>query len=244
MYKITVDRNDKNYVRYYDIPHLFTEMSKDFKYIDLSQFKKIKTVPSNLLQLKEIRINDFIDIPDTLFNVDKIILYTGNIFKKNTILISDRVYSDYAYYKDESNINGCDFSIKCTGIFKRECYTEWDAYSDYNYDTGYDYNFDDYDSDINPYDSDNNSGTSFDSFDTISDKTWDKFYTVIENFHAIKIMKFVNQLKRFKQIKNGFKQFLNLYKQYKQFKILWKIAEYYSARKYAPKYILNYTELD
>jgi len=35
----------------------------------------------------------------------------------------------------------------------------------------------------------------------------------------------------------------NFYKKYKRNKILWKIAEYYMAKKYAPKNILKYINL-
>jgi Leucine-rich repeat (LRR) protein len=51
-------------------------------------------------------------------------------------------------------------------------------------------------------------------------------------------------IKRQKKIKKGFLGVIILYKRYKLFKILWKIAEYYTAIKYAPSKILNYIELD
>ena len=48
---------------------------------------------------------------------------------------------------------------------------------------------------------------------------------------------------RQKKIKNGFIQFIKLYKRYKLFIQLWKIAEYYTAKKYHPNNILKYITL-
>ncbi len=48
---------------------------------------------------------------------------------------------------------------------------------------------------------------------------------------------------RQKKIRKGLYKFITLYKKYKLFKILWKIAEYYIKKKYAPENILKYIQL-
>jgi len=50
-------------------------------------------------------------------------------------------------------------------------------------------------------------------------------------------------LQRQKKIKLGFIKFIKLYKYSIKSPILWKIAEYYTAKKYSPKNILNYINL-
>jgi hypothetical protein len=50
-------------------------------------------------------------------------------------------------------------------------------------------------------------------------------------------------IKRQKRIKNGFIKFIKLYKKYKWLKTLWKIAEYYTAKKYSPDNIIKYIDL-
>ena len=49
---------------------------------------------------------------------------------------------------------------------------------------------------------------------------------------------------RQKRIKTGFLKFIKLYKRYKLFIQLWKIAEYYTAKKYHPNNIHKYITLD
>jgi len=49
---------------------------------------------------------------------------------------------------------------------------------------------------------------------------------------------------RQKKIKHGFKKFMILFKKYIFFKKLWKIAEYYTQKKYSPGNILKYIDLD
>lgn len=44
-------------------------------------------------------------------------------------------------------------------------------------------------------------------------------------------------------INKKIKKFQNLWKKYKKNKILWQIAEYYSAKKYSPLNILKYIDL-
>jgi hypothetical protein len=51
-------------------------------------------------------------------------------------------------------------------------------------------------------------------------------------------------LKRQRKIKKGFIKFVNLYKKYKWLNTLWKIAEYYTAKKYSPKNIFKYIDLE
>lgn len=46
------------------------------------------------------------------------------------------------------------------------------------------------------------------------------------------------------RINNGFIKFLKLYKKYKFKLTLWKIAEYYTKKKYSPENILKYINLD
>jgi Leucine-rich repeat (LRR) protein len=49
-------------------------------------------------------------------------------------------------------------------------------------------------------------------------------------------------INRQKKIKNVFLKFIKLYKLYRISDTLWKIAEYYIARKYSPNYIIHYID--
>ena len=49
-------------------------------------------------------------------------------------------------------------------------------------------------------------------------------------------------INRQKKIKNGFLKFIKLYKLYRISDTLWKIAEYYIARKYSPNNIIHYID--
>lgn len=79
----------------------------------------------------------------------------------------------------------------------------------------------------------------------------DRKYISIISFNRAYIHKLnENSLYKFKQecydlykIQSQIKIF-NLYKKYKKNKILWKIAEYYTAKKYSPEKILKYIDLD
>ena len=230
---VVIDQNKQRI-----ITNDINENNTNLTYLDCSQTNNFNQIPNNLLHLKEIRVSGMIEIPDTLFNITKIIFNTGRI-QSNNILLSDSTFDEYKYnheygysYDDEISNNyehhfyyclyESDFKIKLNSEIQIYCFNVFADYNEYN--DGYVYDFD--------------------SFDTICDKEDEKFYNVVTIFHQSKLDEYTNKLNKFNKIKHGFVKFVKIYKHYKHFKILWKIAEYYTKRKYSPNNILMIINLD
>ena len=239
----------------------FDQNDRTLTYLDCSNSKSFNQIPNNLLQLEEIRVSEITEIPETLFNITKIIFNTGKI-NTDVILLSESSATLYEFNNEFSECNDesenkinkdceesfynqrfeSDFVITLRSDIQFYNTSNFADY--YDYDDNYDYNFDGYDSDIHPYDSDADSNASFDSFDTTCDKRYNKFYQVLTIRHQSKLDELNNKIVKFNRTKQGLIKFVKLYKYYKLFKTLWKIAEYYSKIKYMPIHIFKYVNLD
>ena len=101
---VVIDQNKQR-----TITSHINENNTNLIYLDCSQTNEFDKIPDNLLHLKEIRVSGITEIPDTLFNITKIIFNTGSI-QSNNILLSDSTFDKYKYnygyeYDDEISNN-------------------------------------------------------------------------------------------------------------------------------------------